>query len=381
MFDSNTSTSTANASVTDTDHNNVGLIFTNMFIFILSVLTIGGNALTIAVFSKDASLRNNPQSNRHIMSLAVADLGVGLFPLPLMIIINIVDYWPFGIYFCMIKSIVEGTLLIVTIFTIAFISFDRYLLVHKEYPNYLKSQTRLRVNLQIAFTWTCSVVIMVTNEILYFYKVGFGVIDNLYCNFHTNPDTLLTIILLVFLLFIPMSAIAYFNTSTFLKIRKRILQRRKIGVDQTHNVKNTSTVHEQPLGLSHGEANTSKDANYANFSETNRDRTQNSQTRTRTRLDVPSPHAGNSQSKDASFKRRYIRPAVMMGVLLSTFLICWAPLGLTGVLKNFIVVFEDPRDWKWIQLCMYMDSVFNPLLYAIINKKIRIAMIKCLKRN
>ncbi|XP_033108097.1 5-hydroxytryptamine receptor 2B-like [Anneissia japonica] len=431
----NSSTHTSKTLLYGAAPTGVGLIFTNMFVCILSVLTIGGNALTITVFSRDSSLRNNPQSNRHIMSLAVADLAVGLIPLPLLVVINIADIWPFGIPLCMLKSIVEGTFLIVTIFTIAFISLDRYLLVHKEYPNYLKIQTKLRVNLQIAFTWTFSVVLMVTNEILYFYQIGFESMYNLFCNFHTNPDT--NIFLLIILLFIPMLAIMYFNIKTFLNIRKRILRRRRIGVEQTLTVRSTSVVLERPLGINENETRNEiltgrpnlernidlvtyhENANCHNFGKTNRDHPQRSQNTSgnahnqdlnenkrckltcqihqesknvrkgnltkypwaRTSISVIGSRSGKSQTKDASFKRRYVRPAMMMGVLLSTFLICWVPLGVTGFMKNFKTVFEDPRLWKWIHICMYMDSLFNPILYAITNKKIRIAMIKCFKRN
>ncbi|XP_071949070.1 probable G-protein coupled receptor No18 [Antedon mediterranea] len=355
-FDENASTS----DVSDEFEVTAGLILTHILVSILSIIAIGGNALTIIVFTRNATLRNNPQSNRHIMSLATADLGVGLIPLPLLIVVTTLDRWPFGVVMCMLKSIIEGSFLIVTIYTIAFISLDRYLLVHKEYPVYLEAQTKRKVNMQISFTWVFSIVTMTTNEIVYYEVVGFNdtTADDLYCNFHTIPETLSNLFLLFILLFVPMSVIAYFNLNTFLNIRKRILRRRRVGIMDDGASATVNTVAVNP---------------------SKNDRAQNADDMSSKFPNVHRPTDKNKSSTHVDFKRRYIKPAIMMGVILSTFLVCWAPLGITGVMKNFTMVFEDRRHWKWIHLIMYADSVFNPILYAITNKKVRIAMVKCIK--
>lgn len=73
-------------------------IFIACLLFSLATLTIFGNLLVLYAIRTEKRLRT--VSNLFILSLALADLIVGLFVMPLSAIHIIVGHWPFSIVIC-----------------------------------------------------------------------------------------------------------------------------------------------------------------------------------------------------------------------------------------------------------------------------------------
>lgn len=78
----------------------------------------------------DAGL-SNEVINYYLLSLAVADLLIGVFVVPLSVYPAITGRWMFGDLMCRLAGYVEVTLWSVSVYTFMWISVDRYLAVRK----------------------------------------------------------------------------------------------------------------------------------------------------------------------------------------------------------------------------------------------------------
>lgn len=89
---------------------------------VVAVCAVIGNALVIIVFSKDRKLRR--RTNYYIISLATADLLVGLFAIPFAILASI--GLPTNLYACLFTVSVLVVLCTISIFCLVAVSIDRY---------------------------------------------------------------------------------------------------------------------------------------------------------------------------------------------------------------------------------------------------------------
>lgn len=89
---------------------------------LVAVCAVLGNALVIIVFSRNKKLRR--RTNYYIISLATADLLVGLFAIPFAILASI--GLPRNLYACLFTVSVLIVLCTISIFCLVAVSIDRY---------------------------------------------------------------------------------------------------------------------------------------------------------------------------------------------------------------------------------------------------------------
>ncbi|XP_029577705.1 histamine H3 receptor isoform X3 [Salmo trutta] len=94
---------------------------------LLVFATVLGNALVILAFAVEKSLRT--QGNFFFLNLAIADLLVGGFCIPVYIPYVITGEWRLGRGLCKIWLVVDYTLCTASVFNIVLISFDRFISV------------------------------------------------------------------------------------------------------------------------------------------------------------------------------------------------------------------------------------------------------------
>ena len=123
---------------------------------IISFLIVSGNLCTINAFLKLPSIIHDAPSEMLILSLSCADLITGLFAIPLYSPNWITGHWPLREVTCRIWGFLMDTVIIATLFTLCQISLDRFLLVLKEYPQYMKIQSRRRLQITVAVIWCLS---------------------------------------------------------------------------------------------------------------------------------------------------------------------------------------------------------------------------------
>ena len=128
-----------------------------IFIPTLCFFIILGNLATIIAFWKVPSLCETP-SELLILSLSCSDLTTGLIVIPLFSPMYITPQsWPFGELTCMILTFFTDLTLHSSLFTLCAISSDRFLLVFKDYSQYITTQSYSRIKKTIILGWVLSV--------------------------------------------------------------------------------------------------------------------------------------------------------------------------------------------------------------------------------
>ncbi|CAF0802509.1 unnamed protein product [Adineta steineri] len=130
-------------------------ILLGCLLFILSIFTIFGNLLILYAIRTEKRLRT--VSNLFILSLAFADLVVGIFVMPLSAANIIAGRWPFSTVLCQMWLSIDYVASTASIFNLVLLSLDRYWAV--VYPlRYLRNRSRKRATNFIIIVWFISLL-------------------------------------------------------------------------------------------------------------------------------------------------------------------------------------------------------------------------------
>ncbi|XP_015116423.1 octopamine receptor Oamb [Diachasma alloeum] len=138
------------------DWSGAGIVGTLVVLAIIDVMVILGNVLVILAVYHTSKLRN--VTNMFIVSLAVADLLVGLAVLPFSATWEVYKVWIFGSIWCSVWLAVDVWMCTASILNLCAISLDRYLAVTRpvSYPQIMSPK---RARLLVAAVWVLSFVI------------------------------------------------------------------------------------------------------------------------------------------------------------------------------------------------------------------------------
>jgi len=148
------------------DQNRSNVVVTDVSVLVIVL----GNVLVVVAVAVERSLAGT--QNWFIASLAVSDILVGLFIMPLSLANELLGYWPFGSVLCDLwlstdvllctASILNLVLiirkLVLVILNLVLISVDRYCSITKA-VSYGQFRTRRRAMAMIAVVWVLSAVI------------------------------------------------------------------------------------------------------------------------------------------------------------------------------------------------------------------------------
>lgn len=130
----------------------------SVFILLVDVAAITGNALVIIAFITNRKLRK--PSGCYVTNLAAADLCMSLVGIPFYVATVILNKWPFGEYFCAIWTVVERVCSLVSNFAIVAICFDRYWLITQS-SLYLSKHSIKSAKWRIAAIWIVAFLLRV----------------------------------------------------------------------------------------------------------------------------------------------------------------------------------------------------------------------------
>ena len=121
---------------------------------LLSILTVGGNALVCFIVFR--FMGGITVTNLFIANLAITDLFIGLFCIPIVLVSDyLLSDWPFGTFMCKFTSFIQSVFVVCTVYTLIAMSVDRYIaIIH---PLSIKL-TRKQCRILIAGLWTFAIV-------------------------------------------------------------------------------------------------------------------------------------------------------------------------------------------------------------------------------
>ncbi|XP_060105906.1 5-hydroxytryptamine receptor 2C isoform X1 [Heteronotia binoei] len=126
-----------------------------LLILIIILLTIGGNILVILAVSLEKKLQN--ATNYFLMSLAVADMLVGILVMPVSLITILYDYaWPLPKQLCPIWISLDVLFSTASIMHLCAISLDRYVAIRNPIEH-SRFNSRTKAIMKIAAVWTISI--------------------------------------------------------------------------------------------------------------------------------------------------------------------------------------------------------------------------------
>ncbi|XP_075796306.1 histamine H3 receptor-like [Pelodiscus sinensis] len=193
---------------------------------LLVVATVLGNALVILAFGVDRSLRT--QGNFFFLNLALADLLVGGFCIPLYIPYVLTGEWKFGKGLCKLWLVVDYLVCTASVFNIVLISFDRFISVTQA-VNYRaqKGMTRNAI-LKMIIVWIAAFLLYGPAIISWEYIAQKSILPEgeCYAEFFYNWYFLMIASTVEF--FTPFISVTYFNLSIYINIRKRTPPRNEI---------------------------------------------------------------------------------------------------------------------------------------------------------
>jgi leucokinin receptor len=121
---------------------------------LLSVLTVGGNALVCFIVFHFMGVIT--VTNLFIANLAVTDLFIGLFCIPIVLVSDyLLSDWPLGTFMCKFTSFAQSVFVVCTVYTLIAMSVDRYIaIIHPLKPKLTRKKCRILIGL----LWTFSIL-------------------------------------------------------------------------------------------------------------------------------------------------------------------------------------------------------------------------------
>lgn len=188
--------------------------------YLLTLGTILANGITLFVFTKEKKLRSHV--NYYVMNLALADLCVGIFVMPVYAVVVMLEwYWPiFGFYGCKVFQGIGYSLVTVSNLTVLVISGDRFYAVVSPL-NYFKNRSKKVAIFVNGFCWILAFGIWIPfNTIWPIWRAKPPLLHTI-CGPDYGQTFLGTIVATCILLWCPILLLIIFNTTLYLKIIKR----------------------------------------------------------------------------------------------------------------------------------------------------------------
>lgn len=131
----------------------------SILLVFIDFITVFGNILVILAVLRTRTLRQMT-CNYYIVSLAVSDLLLGICVLPFSSVSEVLQYWIFPSFFCVIWLSTDVLSCTASILNLLCISVDRYLAISRPLQYYKYSSPKF-VFIMIAAAWLLSILISV----------------------------------------------------------------------------------------------------------------------------------------------------------------------------------------------------------------------------
>ncbi|CAI5455538.1 unnamed protein product [Caenorhabditis angaria] len=367
------------------------------------LIIIFGNLLVVITVYRDRKLRMQRQ-NWLIVSLAVADMLVGLLVMPLTLTYEILGEWTLGDYLCEIYLALDVLFVTASILHICAISLDRYFSVTAPLT-YPATRTPLRMSIYIGVSWIVSLIICLPpilgwkgdrkpNECTVSEELGYVI----YSSF---GSFFIPVIILVIVY-----AKIYSITIRHSRQRLKETERRdhtlnmltmKTGTNERYNMEYELEDNSDPADekTTNGQTNTATTTNrdvinkvcwqLRKISEElprqgvklSLDANHNSPTSSE--LARKMEQKGFSEKRKRKLKAKERQATLLLGIILSAFILSWLPFFLMYVLGAFGVGVNDLlfKIFFWLGYC---NSGINPVIYTVFNREFKRGLCKQLHK-
>ncbi|XP_069142527.1 histamine H1 receptor-like [Argopecten irradians] len=191
----------------------------SVLLLILCLLTVVGNAMVLHAVRTERRLQT--VSNMYIVSLAVADLIVGIFVMPVSTVYIFTEEWIFGVAVCQIWIVIDYTASTASILNLFILSVDRYWSVTSPLK-YLRKRTKRRALKMISIVWLLSSLWII--PIVSWHHIANNGVRRVHvnvCDTEYAHDSVFKVITAFFNFYLPLAIMYSLYGKVFHEIRKR----------------------------------------------------------------------------------------------------------------------------------------------------------------
>lgn len=176
----------------------------------LSLVTIIGNILVVVSFKVNRQLKT--VNNYFLLSLAVADLIIGVISMNLYTTYLVMGYWAMGNWACDLWLTIDYVASNASVMNLLVISFDRYFSVTRPLT-YRAKRTTKRAGIMIGLAWFVSLVLWAPAILLWQYFEGKRTVpsDQCYIQFLSEPTITFCTAMAAFYLPVTIMSVLYWR--------------------------------------------------------------------------------------------------------------------------------------------------------------------------
>ncbi|KAG8443570.1 hypothetical protein GDO86_012105 [Hymenochirus boettgeri] len=305
-------------------------VFSVLILTLLAMLVVATflwNVLVLVTILRVRTFHRVPHNL--VASMAISDVMVAALVMPLSLVHELNDRrWRLGRVLCHIWISFDVLCCTASIWNVTAIALDRYWSITRHLEYTLKTRKRIS-NIMILLTWLLSSVISLSP--LFGWGETFSE-ENEECQVSQDPSY--TIFSTFGAFYLPLSVVLFVYWKIYKAAKFRI------------GSKKTNTITPMPEVIEVKEA-----SHQPQMVFTVRHATVTFQT-----------------DGDTWREQKEKRAALMVGILIGVFVLCWIPFFITELI-NPLFSCDIPPIWKSIFLWLgYSNSFFNPLIYTAFNK-------------
>uniref|UniRef100_A0A8C3S9Y5 G-protein coupled receptors family 1 profile domain-containing protein n=1 Tax=Chelydra serpentina TaxID=8475 RepID=A0A8C3S9Y5_CHESE len=361
-FESKEAVTTSSTSNLEPQFTLVALVLLAVLMVLLALITVLGNGLVILAFLVNKNLRH--RSNYFFLNLAISDILVGAFCIPLYIPYILTGKWIFGRILCKLWLVVDYLMCTASAFSIVLISYDRFLSVTKAV-----SRAFITIVKMVA-VWVFAFLIYGPAILIWETVVGCSVVPDgkCYAEFYDNWYFLLCASTFEF--FTPCISVAYFNMHIYRDIQKRKRNRLQSRVSISKQV--SEEVPSPDLETEDGLSSTSRTQMQSPVTDGSHQSRGYS-------ITPDHDQSVTLRPKTRSKLNRNKKIAKSLAIIVCVFAICWAPYSLLMIISA--ACYGECVNKFLYEITFWLlwfNSSVNPFLYPLCHVRFRKAFMKIL---
>nr|XP_036218303.1 G-protein coupled receptor moody isoform X1 [Bactrocera oleae]XP_036218304.1 G-protein coupled receptor moody isoform X1 [Bactrocera oleae]XP_036218305.1 G-protein coupled receptor moody isoform X1 [Bactrocera oleae]XP_036218306.1 G-protein coupled receptor moody isoform X1 [Bactrocera oleae] len=330
------------------------LTFAGVITFIIMIIGIFGNFLTVAALYKCPKVRNVAAA--FIISLCMADLLFCAIVLPFSALRFLKGTWTHGKFLCKLIPFIQYGNIGVSLLCIAMITINRYVMI-AHHASYAKIYRKHWIAVMIIFCWAFSygmqlpTLLGVWGTFDYDEKLETCSI----MNDQHGRSSKTTLFITAFI--IPALVIIACYTKIFWVVRQSEL-RLKTHANQQNSILNNLRPVQTPTGTVMESEQNRVSSNLASDSSFSTDVKQDA---------IQKPSRIKDQ-REMRAKRNEWRITKMVLAIFLSFVICYLPITIAKVADKDV---EYPNFHIFSYIMLYLSACINPIIYVIMNKQYR----------